>query len=796
MARNIFTGLDEETSQLSSYSMMCGCAPFSWRFVGLDDNNTRNNTEETILSVRSLGTLATSPFNNIGPDGHINMTVGANDEVEWVGGIGLAVVTPAVVDDGMVYFADIAGFAYSYTVKGELVAQTAQPLTNTGDIPFFSVVTDDKVFFLTGFGNNGAYIDSTSSIVAVDRATFEIIGVWDATEYHQNVQLLGSPMIVNVDIDGDSNPEELIVFGLTSFENGFLTGETPLGPEGYTFPGGLIAFNTADFSLDGNVPADINLEDAVWVLRTTDNFYNIDLGDDKEISAGSSIWTLPVADMERGYIYVGTGQNYDNFTGGTEIGKQPIDNPLSDAVIAVDSKTGQLVWSYQDHQNDFWNAGIGATPEGIPYDWDVASAPILFTIDGRDYMAISDKVADLLIFDLTAIDEAQANGFFNLEEGPIRLDTLFFEDQDANNAALRDGGLLGNQGILVWQKEYPGGEVGPDRAAVGDDPEGQTSMAYNDGILYMAKHDALDFDVKDISYLYALDVAGIVRGLYASEENAPAFNVNGTPNITDEFAWDVVQTMEGQTPLISIAGDVVYHTSHTSIGGSTGFVPTKDAGVLRGFDANTGALLFEHIAAEYDLNGTLEQSGIFGGATIADGQIFMGFGDLLTFQGGLKVLSLPQEGTNMNDTILGRALNNLVDGGNGNDTIFGGPGDDVLKGGNGKDSLSGDEGNDILTGGRDKDFFNFSLIKEAGHFAMQGDDRITDFKASDGDRMVLKVAAGVNLAQINADTVFTHSNVGGGAARDTIATFHDGGSITLLDVNIASFSSANTVLVY
>jgi serralysin len=139
-------------------------------------------------------------------------------------------------------------------------------------------------------------------------------------------------------------------------------------------------------------------------------------------------------------------------------------------------------------------------------------------------------------------------------------------------------------------------------------------------------------------------------------------------------------------------------------------------------------------------------------------------------------------------------------------------GNDILRGGAGNDYLAGDAvnfkgldkfltgsntltwGDDMLTGGTGADKFAFTLLND-GHLEMQGKDTITDFKVSEGDRMVLKVAAGVNYAQINADTVFSHSSIGGGAALDTIATFFDGSSITLLDANIASFSAANTVLV-
>ncbi|WP_310193844.1 immunoglobulin-like domain-containing protein [Pseudomonas hunanensis] len=66
----------------------------------------------------------------------------------------------------------------------------------------------------------------------------------------------------------------------------------------------------------------------------------------------------------------------------------------------------------------------------------------------------------------------------------------------------------------------------------------------------------------------------------------------------------------------------------------------------------------------------------------------------------------------------------------GNDTLLGSAGNDIIFGGAGNDYLTGGKGNDTLTGGSGADTF----IWKAGH---TGNDVITDFKASEGDRIDL-----------------------------------------------------------
>ncbi|MFC3067977.1 NF038122 family metalloprotease [Phenylobacterium soli] len=119
-----------------------------------------------------------------------------------------------------------------------------------------------------------------------------------------------------------------------------------------------------------------------------------------------------------------------------------------------------------------------------------------------------------------------------------------------------------------------------------------------------------------------------------------------------------------------------------------------------------------------------------------------------------------------NDILNGNLGNDTESGGLGNDTVRGGQGDDVLYGGDGADYITGDLGNDTMTGGAGADTFRA--------FNGEGADVITDFTASEGDRVQLDPGTTYTTAQVGADTVIT---LGGGA------------SLTLQGVTLADLPS-------
>ena len=61
--------------------------------------------------------------------------------------------------------------------------------------------------------------------------------------------------------------------------------------------------------------------------------------------SGAPVWCSPTIDLKRGLVYIGTGENYTN----------PATNN-SDAVQALDMKTGKLKWNFQATRGDTYNA--------------------------------------------------------------------------------------------------------------------------------------------------------------------------------------------------------------------------------------------------------------------------------------------------------------------------------------------------------------------------------------------------------------------------------------------------------
>lgn len=155
-----------------------------------------------------------------------------------------------------------------------------------------------------------------------------------------------------------------------------------------------------------------------------------------------------------------------------------------------------------------------------------------------------------------------------------------------------------------------------------------------------------------------------------------------------------------------------------------------------------------------------------------------------------------------------------LNGGDGNDVLLGGNGDDTLNGDNGQDVLSGGDGNDTLTGGAGPDTFVYTA----------GDDVVTDFEFNQGDRISLGNGIDVETALAAATPLQTADDDGtdgeptdgqtpddqptdGQTPNDqtpddqtpddqtpdgetgVVWNFEDGGSLTVLGVNVEDLTS-------
>ena len=102
--------------------------------------------------------------------------------------------------------------------------------------------------------------------------------------------------------------------------------------------------------------------------------------------SGAAIWSTPTIDEQLGALYVATGDNYSD----------PPTN-TSDAILAMDLKTGKLLWSKQLTENDAYNNGCitpqktNCSEKGGP-DFDFGQPPILVRLGaGKRALVIGQK---------------------------------------------------------------------------------------------------------------------------------------------------------------------------------------------------------------------------------------------------------------------------------------------------------------------------------------------------------------------------------------------------------------------
>ena len=104
--------------------------------------------------------------------------------------------------------------------------------------------------------------------------------------------------------------------------------------------------------------------------------------------SGAGVWSHPTVDSKRGVLYVTTGDNYSHPATAT-----------SDAVVALELKTGRIVWSQQTFPGDVYNSDCGrpdpkgpnCPPESGPdYDFG-ASALLVPAAGGRDILVAGQK---------------------------------------------------------------------------------------------------------------------------------------------------------------------------------------------------------------------------------------------------------------------------------------------------------------------------------------------------------------------------------------------------------------------
>jgi quinoprotein glucose dehydrogenase len=125
-----------------------------------------------------------------------------------------------------------------------------------------------------------------------------------------------------------------------------------------------------------------------------------------EVYGGANPWGGLTVDERRGWVFAATGSGTYDFYGANRKGQ----NLFANCVLALDARTGKLVWHYQTVHHDIW-------------DMDNPPSPILITINQngyeRDVVVQMTKMGWIFV-----LDRNTGEPIFPVEERPVPPSTI------------------------------------------------------------------------------------------------------------------------------------------------------------------------------------------------------------------------------------------------------------------------------------------------------------------------------------------------------------------------------------
>jgi polyvinyl alcohol dehydrogenase (cytochrome) len=108
--------------------------------------------------------------------------------------------------------------------------------------------------------------------------------------------------------------------------------------------------------------------------------------------SGAGVWSSPTLDRKRGLLYVTTGDNFSSPS-----------TDMSDAVLAMDIKTGRIVWSRQMSMGDVFSGACTGTSCPGP-DYDFGSSVLIEKLpNGKDVLLAGQKSGVVFALDPDAM---------------------------------------------------------------------------------------------------------------------------------------------------------------------------------------------------------------------------------------------------------------------------------------------------------------------------------------------------------------------------------------------------------
>jgi len=187
------------------------------------------------------------------------------------------------------------------------------------------------------------------------------------------------------------------------WEEGYTITSAPLYFDGLVYTG----FAGGERGIRGRVKAyDANDGSLVWTFYTIPGPGEVGheswpQDNDLWMDGGAPVWQTPAVDPELGLIYFSTGNPGPDYNGSNRAG----DNLFAASIVAVDAKTGDYRWHFQEVHHDIW-------------DYDAPSPVVLFDIeiDGETRRGLGQASMTGWVY---ILDRSNGEPLIGIEERPV-----------------------------------------------------------------------------------------------------------------------------------------------------------------------------------------------------------------------------------------------------------------------------------------------------------------------------------------------------------------------------------------
>ena len=304
--------------------------------------------------------------------------------------------------------------------------------------------------------------------------------------------------------------------------------------------GDLIILGSSVGEEYGSPPGDIRAYDVrtgktAWVFRTIP--YPGELGHDTwpegswKTGGGANCWGEMSLDEKRGIVYVPTGAPVYDFYGVDRKGN----NLFADNLLALDAKTGKLIWHFQFVHHDLWDYDATAAPQLLTIHHEGKEVPVVAQATKQGFLYVFNRENGQPIWPIEErpVPQSDVPGEFASPTQPFPTKPAPFARQKFTAADL-DQRLLSDADRERWKKTV--------EAAVNKGiftPPGLTDTVQMPGNHGGANWGMTASDLpKSFMFVYSMDIPAILK----LESRLPP------------FLWEIPT---GAAPLVR--GQAVYH---------------------------------------------------------------------------------------------------------------------------------------------------------------------------------------------------------------------------------------------